>query len=129
MYIVCSCKHCFLQAAVRAQVEEKERQKKLERERKFQEDLEEERKLQAERDMLQKQYEMEQQKIRQKEVRLKNFIFILKKVCLIAYSQSSDKHMILHSLIGAVAVCMRPVDCGDKEFQWFLLRLISELAD
>ena len=60
----------LLQAAVRAQVEEKEKQKRLEREKKLQEDLEEERKLQAERDHLQKQYEQEQQKIRQKEVGL-----------------------------------------------------------
>ena len=56
------------QAAVRAQVEEKERQKRLEREKKLQEDLEEERKLQAERDMLKTQFELEQQKTRQKEV-------------------------------------------------------------
>ena len=53
---------------MRAQVEEKERLKRMEREKKLQEDLEEERKLQAERDALQSQYEQEQQKIRQKEV-------------------------------------------------------------
>ena len=56
------------QAAVRAQVEEKERLKRLEREKKVQEDLEEERKLQAERDLLKTQFEIEQQKTRQKEV-------------------------------------------------------------
>ncbi|KAL4226045.1 post-embryonic retina morphogenesis in camera-type eye [Mactra antiquata] len=55
------------QAAVKAQVEEKERLKKLERERKMKEDMEEERKLQKEREMLQKQFESEQVKLRQKE--------------------------------------------------------------
>ena len=58
---------------MRAQVEEKERLKRMEREKKLQEDLEEERKLQAERDALQSQYEQEQQKIRQKEVGLPTY--------------------------------------------------------
>ncbi|XP_045166612.2 trichohyalin-like isoform X3 [Mercenaria mercenaria] len=55
------------QAAVKAQVEEKERLKRMERERKMKEDMEEERKLQEERQVLQKQFDMEQQKIKQKE--------------------------------------------------------------
>ena len=63
-----TCNIFNFQAAVRAQVEEKERLKRLEREKKVQEDLEEERKLQAERDLLKTQFEIEQQKTRQKEV-------------------------------------------------------------
>ena len=60
----------LLQAAVRAQVEEKERLKREERDRKLREDMEEERKLQAERDALKSQFEMEQLKNKQKEVGL-----------------------------------------------------------
>lgn len=59
----------WFKAAVLAQVEENQRLKRLERERKIQEELEEERKLQQERDMLQNQYKEEQKKSRLKEVR------------------------------------------------------------
>ena len=70
--------------AVKAQVEEKERLKRLERERKMKEDMEEERKLQAERELLQKQFESEQQKMRQKEVNIfsQNFILLHDWRCL-----------------------------------------------
>lgn len=55
---------------MKAQVEEKERLKRLEREKKMREDMEEERKLQNERELLKTQFEMEQQKIKQKEVHI-----------------------------------------------------------
>ncbi|XP_060602947.1 trichohyalin-like isoform X3 [Ruditapes philippinarum] len=55
------------QAAVKAQVEEKENLKRMERERKMKEDMEEERKLKQEREALQKQFDNEQQKQKQKE--------------------------------------------------------------
>lgn len=51
------------------QVQEKQRQKQLERERKMAEDAEEERKLQAERDRLQRQFEVDQSKLKVREVR------------------------------------------------------------
>ncbi|XP_062606518.1 trichohyalin-like isoform X7 [Saccostrea cucullata] len=57
------------QRAVMEQVQEKQRQKQLERERKMAEDAEEERKLQAERDRLQRQFEMEQNKLKMREVK------------------------------------------------------------
>ena len=50
-------------------MEERERLKREARERQRAEELEEERKLQAERDKLQKQFDLEQQKLKQKEVR------------------------------------------------------------
>jgi len=56
------------QAAIKAQIEEKERLKREEREKKWREEAEEERKLKAERDALQKQLEVEDSKNRQKEV-------------------------------------------------------------
>jgi uncharacterized protein YlxW (UPF0749 family) len=59
---------CIIQAAVKAQVEEKENLKRMERERKMKEDMEEERKLKQEREALQKQFDNEQQKQKQKEV-------------------------------------------------------------
>ena len=49
-------------------VEDKQRLKREERERKIREELEEEKKLQAERDRIQKIYEAEQEKQRSKEV-------------------------------------------------------------
>ena len=49
-------------------VEDRQRQKREERERKIREEVEEEKKLQAERDRIQKLYEMEQEKQRSKEV-------------------------------------------------------------
>ncbi|WAR25367.1 CCD66-like protein [Mya arenaria] len=55
------------QDAVKAQVEEKERQRRQAREAKLREDMEEERKLQDERNLLKTQFEMEQQKSKQKE--------------------------------------------------------------
>lgn len=51
------------------QVQEKQRQKQLERERKMAEDAEEERKLQAERDRLQRQFEVDQSMLKVREVR------------------------------------------------------------
>ncbi|XP_048738651.2 trichohyalin-like isoform X6 [Ostrea edulis] len=57
------------QRAVMEQVQEKQRQKQLERERKMAEDAEEERKLQAERDRLQRQFEMDQNKLKVREMK------------------------------------------------------------
>ena len=53
------------------QVQEKQRLKQLERERKMKEDMEEEMKLHAERDRFQQQINNEQQKTKQKEVCMK----------------------------------------------------------
>ncbi|KAI8745415.1 trichohyalin, partial [Biomphalaria glabrata] len=55
------------QAKVKAQIEEKERKKKEEKMKKMQEDLEEERKLQMERDLMNRQTEFEQKKLRDRE--------------------------------------------------------------
>eukprot|EP00105_Crassostrea_gigas_P041682 XP_019925830.1 PREDICTED: zinc finger CCCH domain-containing protein 13 isoform X13 [Crassostrea gigas] len=57
------------QKAVMEQVQEKQRQKQLERERKMAEDAEEERKLQAERDRLQRQFEVDQSKLKVREMK------------------------------------------------------------
>ncbi|XP_078339343.1 uncharacterized protein LOC111106830 isoform X12 [Crassostrea virginica] len=57
------------QRAVMEQVQEKQRLKQLERDRKMAEDAEEERKLQAERDRLQKQYEVDQNKLKVRELK------------------------------------------------------------
>lgn len=61
------------------QVQEKQRQKQLERERKMAEDAEEERKLQAERDRLQRQFEVDQSKLKVREVRINRLLTMLKK--------------------------------------------------
>ncbi|XP_041349302.1 coiled-coil domain-containing protein 66-like [Gigantopelta aegis] len=60
-------RHLEYQDAVRHQIEEKQKQKHMERERKRLEEMEEELKLQKQRDVLQKQYEEEQNKLKNKE--------------------------------------------------------------
>lgn len=62
------------------QVQEKQRQKQLEREHKMAEDAEEERKLQAERDRLQRQFEVDQSKLKVREVRINRLLTMLKKI-------------------------------------------------
>nr|XP_022297380.1 trichohyalin-like isoform X15 [Crassostrea virginica] len=57
------------QRAVMEQVQEKQRLKQLERDRKMAEDAEEERKLQVERDRLQRQYEVDQNKLKVRELK------------------------------------------------------------
>ncbi|XP_064632461.1 trichohyalin-like isoform X2 [Lineus longissimus] len=60
-------RHLEHQQAIQDQVEERQRLKREERERKIREEQEEERKLQAQRDNLQRQFEMEQLKQKKKE--------------------------------------------------------------
>ncbi|XP_055882885.1 trichohyalin-like isoform X4 [Biomphalaria glabrata] len=66
------------QAKVKAQIEEKERKKKEEKMKKMQEDLEEERKLQMERDLMNRQTEFEQKKLRDREELRQKQIDVLK---------------------------------------------------
>lgn len=70
--------HLEYQAEIKAQIEEKERQKREERERKMREDMEEERKLQMEREKFNKQMEQEQRKLREKEEQRQKQIDALK---------------------------------------------------
>ncbi|XP_064604488.1 coiled-coil domain-containing protein 66-like isoform X2 [Liolophura sinensis] len=87
-------RHLEHQAAVLAQVEENQKLKRLERERKIQEELEEERKLQQERDVLQNQYKEEQKKSRLKEEARQRRLLELKNAMDEAhYNAQQEKHM------------------------------------
>ncbi|KAK0041536.1 trichohyalin [Biomphalaria pfeifferi] len=77
------------QAKVKAQIEEKERKKKEEKMKKMQEDLEEERKLQMERDLMNRQTEFEQKKLRDREELRQKQIDVLKS----ALDEAQEKAM------------------------------------
>nr|KAG5704307.1 hypothetical protein BaRGS_012616 [Batillaria attramentaria] len=87
-------KHLEYQAAVKAQIEEKERLKREERERKWREEMEEEAKLKAERDKLQRQLEAEENKHRQKEEARQRQVEQLKNMMDAEQERAKEQRML-----------------------------------